>query len=84
MLQDRVASVGVTRIAVGLSSIVKVGGGPFHSVVNFKIAAGGGTLEIVNCPLTLGPGAGCTGWGAGYPVGASEVVQCGSASGPAI
>lgn len=82
MLQDRIYSVGATRFSVGLSLITKFGGAAYQSVVAFKILSGGGTLEIINSPATLGPGTGATGWGAGYPVGATEVVQINAATGP--
>lgn len=58
--------IGTTRINVGLSAITTVTGRAFQLAGSFKIISGG-SLEIVNGPST--------GWGAGYLMGTSEVVN---------
>ena len=70
MLQSRISVLGATRISVGLSQIVKIQPAGFQSAISFKILSGGGTLEVVNAATLTG-----TGWGTGYPLGASEVMN---------
>lgn len=77
--QSEIVVVGSTQIAVGLSAIVGIGIAARDYNKTFKILGGGGTLEITSLPGALS-GAGATGWGIGYPVGASEIV---SINGPA-
>lgn len=80
MAQFDVYAVGATRIVVGLSAIVKLQAAAYENGDSIKILAGSGTLEIIPPPLALS-GTSATGWGLGYPVGASESVNIG---GPAI
>ncbi len=78
MDQNQVFSVGGTQIAVGLSAIIKIAPDYYQSATSLKILSGGGTLEIVQIPfgLTLS-GSSSLGWGSGYKVGATEVVNIG-------
>lgn len=66
--------LGATRAVIGLSAIAKIAAGSFQQTANFKILAGGGTLEIVSCPLSLS-GSSAVGWGTGYPIGLTENVN---------
>lgn len=70
MDQNSIFVLGVTRIPVGLSAIVKVSVGAYEQAGSFKILSGGGTLEIVN-----GTTSGGAGWGTGYPLGVNEVMN---------
>lgn len=72
MTQNDVYVVGATRVVVGLSQVVKVSPSNNLTALGLKILAGGGTLEIVNAATLTGPG-----WGTGYPLGASEVLNIG-------
>lgn len=74
MYQNDLISLGATRIPVGLSAIVAVRPTAYSFGINFKIASGGGSLEVVSPGMTLS-GAGVTGWGGGYLVGDQESVQ---------
>lgn len=80
MEQKQIAVVGATRIAVGLSAIIKVAAGSYEYHKQLKILSGGGTLEIVAPPVAL-TGSSAAGWAAGYPVGGTEVV---TVQGPAV
>lgn len=77
--QDDIVLVGATLIPVGLSSIIRIKAGGFENGFLVKILAAGGTLEISKPPIAL-TGSSATGWGTGYPLGASEVY---SVAGPA-
>lgn len=72
MTQDDIFVVGATRVAVGLSTIVKLSPGEYQHSYTIKILAGSGTLELVR-----GSSAGGVGWGTGYPLGTSEVLNLG-------
>lgn len=74
--QDSVQVMGVTRISVGLSALVKVSPIGFQNTITWKIGSGGGTLEIVPIPVALS-GSSAAGWGTGYLVGASEIFNIG-------
>jgi len=80
MAQNQWSSMGATRINVGLSAIIKIPALAYEVGSYLKIISGGGTLEIVNSPAALS-GSSATGWGAGYPVGASEIINV---AGPAF
>lgn len=80
MTQNEICSLGATRINIGLSAIIAIAPGNYQYAESFKILSGGGTLEIVPRPLAL-TGTSTTGWGLGYPLGASEVFNVG---GPAV
>lgn len=71
--QKEIVVVGATQLAIGLSAIVAIVPTANSYTKTFKILGGGGTLEIVGTPAALS-GAGATGWGTGYPVGATEIV----------
>lgn len=79
-MQNEVYVIGATRITVGLSAIVAIKPTDYQTAETIKIFSGGGTLEIVPVPLALS-GSSCTGWGNGWPIGASEVYSVG---GPAV
>lgn len=66
--------IGGTQIAVGLSAIVKFTPPSFMTDGYLKIASGGGTLELVAPPPAL-TGSSAAGWGAGYLVGGTEIVD---------
>ena len=72
MNQDRIYVLGATRVAVGVSTILKIQASDNQAAFTIKILAGGGTLEIVRGTTTGGAG-----WGLGYPLGASEVLNIG-------
>ncbi len=72
MTQDKLYVLGATRIPVGLSTIVKVAPTNNQIAMSVKILSGGGTLEIVPGATITGPG-----WGTGYPIGSSEVLNIG-------
>lgn len=72
--------MGATRIAVGLSAIIQISPTAYQYAEAIKIFSGGGTLELVAPPPAL-TGASAAGWGLGYPIGASEVLNVG---GPAV
>lgn len=80
MTQRDTIVIGATRIAVGLSQIIRVVPGNYAYVQTLKIFSGGGTLEIVEPAYSGSSTAASSGWGTGYPVGASEIVPI---SGPA-
>lgn len=80
MGQTDINSIGATRITVGLSAIIRISPSAFQYSEGLKILSGGGTLEIVPCPLALS-GSSTIGWGTGYPIGASETINV---SGPAV
>ncbi len=73
--QFEASVVGATHVVVGLSAIVGIVPPQYGFAQSLKIFSGGGTLEIV--PISIGAtnAAGLTGWGTGYPIGASEVVS---------
>ena len=71
--QNELLAIGATRIAVGMSSIIKCSPTAYSFGINLKILSGGGTLEIVSSPPSL-TGASSAVHGTGYPVGASESV----------
>lgn len=80
MTQNDASVLGATQFAVGLSAIIKMQPTAYQYFQKIKILSGGGTLEIVTPPAAL-TGVSASGWGAGYPVGASEVI---STDGPAV
>lgn len=61
--------IGATRLVIGLSAILTVT--PVATEIKgiLKIFSGGGTLELVDGPST--------GWGAGYPLAATEIYSLG-------
>ncbi len=74
--QADILVIGSTQIPVGLSAIIAVRPTAHEFGVGIKIASGGGTLEIAPRPIGYSlSGAGCTGWGAGYSIGASESIS---------
>lgn len=77
MSQEYITVSGATRVAVGLSTIIKYTPVAFDHAYSIKIIAGSlsGTLEFVN-----GATAGGSGWGTGYPLGANEVMNLGGPS----
>lgn len=68
--------LGATRIAVGLSAIIKITPTAYQYFNNMKMVTAGGTLEIVPVPTAL-TGASAAGWGNGYPFTIGEVVNSG-------
>lgn len=72
MTQRDLGALGATHITVGLSAIIQLTPSAYQYSGYLKILSGGGTLEIVSQPTAL-TGAGATGWGGGYPIGASEI-----------
>jgi len=80
MAQNDIFVLGATRIAVGLSQVLRVMPTDYQYAETFKIFSGGGTLEIVP-PCLSGSSTAAGNWGIGYPVGASEIVSVG---GPAV
>lgn len=80
MEQNQLSVMGATRINVGLSAIIKVQPSAYQYAETIKILGTGGTLEIVPCPLAL-TGTSTIGWGLGYPLGATEVLNL---AGPAV
>ncbi len=82
MTQNDIQSLGSTRIAVGLSQVIKIIPQAYQYAMSIKILSGGGTLEIVNPQLSgTSTASGATAWGTGYPIGASESVNV---AGPAV
>ncbi len=77
MNQNEIHVVGATRIAVGLSQIIRVRPSANQYAEAIKIFSGGGTLEIVPPALSGASTAAASGWGTGYPLGASEVMSFG-------
>lgn len=72
--QDKVAALGGTIIAVGLSSVVKLQTDSFRNGMAFK-SLSGGSLEIVPLTISSTTGAGISGsWGTGYLMGSNEVM----------
>ncbi len=63
--QDNCIALGATRIAVGLSAIIKV----------LKLLSGG-SLEIATPPIALS-GSSATGWATGYLLGTTEAFSIG-------
>lgn len=78
--QSELSVIGGSLVLVGLSAIIKLNVSAYQYAMNFKIQAGGGTLEVVNPPAAL-TGSSAIGWGKGYPVGANEII---SVSSPAV
>lgn len=74
-VQNEIQVIGATRIAVGLSQVVRVLPSAFEYTHVLKIASGGGTLEIVPMQLSGSSTASGNAWGAGYPVGGSEIYS---------
>lgn len=72
--QSEISVLGATRIAVGLSAIIKLNPSAYQYAENIRILSGGGTLELVPPPLALS-GASCAGWGLGYPIASGEAVS---------
>lgn len=73
-----VYAMGSTRFYVGTSAIVQVGPTDNQLSLTLKLFSGN-SLEIVSRPAALS-GSSAAGWGIGYMIGASEVVNV---SGPA-
>lgn len=71
--QNQISVLGATRIAIGLSTIVRIMPSNYQYAENIKIVAGGGTLEVVPPPAALS-GASASGWGLGYPIGSVEAI----------
>lgn len=72
--------IGATRIAVGLSTIIKVTCTSSYQFANSLKWLSGGSLEIVQ-PQFSGSstqaGSASLGWGSGYILGTSEVFNVG-------
>lgn len=66
--QDDVLSLRAVRVSIGPSTIIGVTVAATQFACVLKVAAGGssGTMEVGGTALT---------WGAGYPIGASEVLS---------
>lgn len=82
MTQNDLSVISATRVAVGLSAIIRLAPGAFNYAEGIKIFSGGssGTVEFVQCPAAFS-GVGAAGWGTGYQIGTNEVVNLG---GPAV
>lgn len=80
-MQNDLHVLGATRIAVGLSTVIRVLPTDYQYAETIKIFSGGGTLEIVPPVLSGASTPASAGHGTGYPVGANEVVSIG---GPAV
>lgn len=78
--QMYMSGLGATRIAVGLSQVLRLSMGDYQTVSAFKIVSGG-TLEIVKPQFSGTSTAAGAAWGTGYPLGATEVV---AVNGPAV
>lgn len=81
MSNQLVHVMGATKVAVGLSAIVKIGQMSFQHQLQWKYVSGG-SLEIVEPPVALS-GSSASGWGTGYLVGTSEKFDMLAAKGPA-
>lgn len=73
MNQNEISVIGATRLVVGLSTILRVTAQPYEITGYLKILSGGGTLEIIQAAFSGTSTQASVGWGAGYPLGASEV-----------
>lgn len=72
--QRDVYVVGATRVSIGQSQIIRVTPPPGAAQTNLKYISGG-SLEIVQPALSGASTSTAGGWGTGYLVGTSEVVQ---------
>lgn len=76
--QQMVYGMGATQITVGLSAIVAVRPSAYAIADTMKILSGAGTLWVSPIPVALSGASAIL--GAGYPVGANEIINI---SGPA-
>lgn len=74
-MSKNVFVVGATRVAVGLSQVIRISPSEQDYLSSLKIASGAGTLEIVPIQLSGSSTAAGNAWGKGYPLGASEVFE---------
>lgn len=81
MTQNDLSVLGSTKFSVGLSQIIRITPSDYQYAQSLKILSGGGTLELVPPALSGTSTAAASGWGTGYPIGASEVFNFG---GPAV
>jgi len=81
MAQNDIFVIGATRITIGLSQIVRIMPTDYQYAETIKIFSGAGTLEIIAPALSGSSTAASSGWGQGWPIGASEVYSIG---GPAV
>lgn len=80
--QSNQSVIGATKIAVGLTQVVRIMPTEFDFAQTLKIFSGGGTLEIIS-PVLSGSSTppGGSYLGTGYPLGASEIYKV---EGPAV
>lgn len=79
--QNEISVYGATRVAVGLSTVIRIIPNDYDYAQSIKIFSGAGTLEIVRPQLSGSSTGTGTAWGTGYPLGASEIFNV---SGPAV
>lgn len=75
------ALVGATRIAVGLSAIIKIS--PYSNAIMTQLKyISGGSCEVVNVPVAL-TGSSAAGWGAGFLMPSNDASMFVPINGPA-